>query len=211
MVIASKRHFACSDCGQVYTSHFHCVCPYCRAGVVRQTEVDDAERHARLSYTHKQEPNKYKHRASLLHPEYILGEKTKTNAQEEYLNSEIVIDDIAFTVKMQEFRHCTKSAPFSGIAFPPVPALPPMQAKSTDDIDSINGYRNKVYTDYFESCVLVFITKVLGFTVGPATGNKFNFYDDHFCLFSRDGEEYCGKVGFGGSSQKKQFTFQLLG
>jgi phage replication initiation protein len=207
----SKRHFACSDCGQVYTSFFFCVCPHCRSGVVHQTEIDDAERHARQSYTHKQEPNKYKHRATLLHPEYILGEETKTNAQEEYLNSEIVIDDLAFTVKMAEFRHCTKSAPFSGIAFPPVPALPPIQAKSTDDIDSINGYRNKVYTDYFENCVLVFITKVLGFTVGPTTGSKFNFYDDHFCLFSKDGEEYCGKVGFGGSSQKETIHFSITG
>lgn len=207
----SKRHFSCSDCGQVYTSFFYCVCPFCRSGVVNQTEVDDAQLHASKSYTHQIKPNSYKHKAARLHPEYILGEETKVDAKEEYLNSQVIIDNLAFTVKMADFRHCTKSAPFSGIAFPAIPALPPMQAKSTDDIDSINKYRSTVYTEYFEQCVITFITKVLGFTVGPTTGRKFNFYDDHFELFSKNGEEYCGRVGFGGSNQNETIHFSITG
>ncbi|EGR2251757.1 replication initiation factor family protein [Vibrio parahaemolyticus] len=208
---ASKRHFACSDCGQVYTSFFFCVCPYCRSGVVNQREVDSNDLHALKSYTHLSKPNAYRQKAARINPEYLFQDAPDTDVHEEYLNSQLTIDWLAFTVKFSDFRHCTKSSPFSGIAFPPMPLLSPMTARSTQDIDDINEYRKRVYTDYFEQCVIVFITKVLGFTVGSNTDTKFNFYDDHFCIFSSDGEQFCGKVGFGGANQNDTIHFQING
>lgn len=209
MKSTSKRHFACTDCGQVYTSFFFCVCPHCRSGVVNQTEIDDAERHARLSYSHKQQPNKYKQKAIRLHPEYIFDEPHDVDVESDYLNTSVIIDHLSFTVKLSEFRHCTKSGPFSGIAFPQPPALPPMRAKNLQDAEDINKFHKKMYTEYFEECVVIFITKVLGFTVGSMTGNKFQYYDDHFCLFSKDGEQFCGKVGVGGNNDT--IHFQISG
>ena len=153
---ASKRSFACSDCGQVYTSFFQCVCPFCRAGVVQQREVDDAETHALKSYVHQSKPNNYRKKAARLNPEYIDDGKLDIDVEAEYLNTQTSVDWLAFTVKMADFRHCTKSSPFSGIAFPAIPVLTPITAKSPEDVDDINKYRNAVYTEYFEECVIVF-------------------------------------------------------
>lgn len=207
----SKRHFACTDCGQVYTSFFHCVCPHCRSGVVNQTEVDDAERHSRLSYTHKVEPHKYRQRAAHMHPEYVFNGKSQGDVQDEYLNSSVIVDHLAFTVKISEFRHCTKSSPFSGVAFPAIPALPALTAKSSEDADAINEYRRNAYASYFQDCVIIFITKVLGFTVGSMTGSKFQFYEDSFNIYSKDGQEYCGKVGVGGNNDTIHFQISGVG
>ncbi|MGV0467581.1 replication initiation factor family protein, partial [Vibrio harveyi] len=120
---ASKRHFACSDCGQVYTSFFFCVCPYCRAGVVNQREVDSHDLHALKSYIHQSKPNSYRQKAARVNPEYLFQGAPDIDVHEEYLNSQLTIDWLAFTVKFSDFRHCTKSSPFSGIAFPPMPVL----------------------------------------------------------------------------------------
>lgn len=207
----SNRHFACSDCGQVYTSFFHCVCPFCRAGVVRQTEVDSVELHARKSYIHQHKPNNYRKKAARLNPEYIDSGKLSVDVESEYLNTQTSVDWLAFTVKLADFRHCTKSSPFSGIAFPELPALPPMQAKSTDDLEAISQFRKDVYTDYFEQCVIIFLNKVLGFTVGCLKEVKFNHYDNHFDVYSADGNEWCGKVGVGGANQRDTIHFSFNG
>ncbi len=208
----SNRHFACSDCGQVYTSFFHCVCPFCRAGVVRQCEVDDKELHARNSYVHFHKPHAYQKKAERLNPEYIKGQKVDIDVENEYLNTSTSVDWLSFTVKIADFRHCTKSGVFSGIHFPSVPALPPMRAHSGDDIESINDYRNRVYTKYFEDCVVIFLMKVLGFGIGTLKeGAKFNYYENHFDIQSPDGSMHFGKVGYGGSNQKDTIHFSING
>ncbi|PMM22395.1 replication initiation factor domain-containing protein [Vibrio lentus] len=207
----SKRHFSCSDCGYIYTSPVHCVCPTCRSGVVNQVQVDSKEVHALKSYTHEQKPNSYRKKAACLNPEYIKGQKVNIDVEGEYLNTATSVDWCAFTVKLSDFRHCTKSGPFSGIKFPTMPALPPMRARSNDDVESINDYRERVYTKYFEECVVVFITKVLGFGIGVLKeGAKFNFYDNHFDIETSDGI-FCGRVGYGGSNQKGTIHFSLNG
>ena len=207
-----KRSFACSDCGQIYSGFFHSVCPFCRSGVVNQVEVDSKEVHALKSYTHHQKPNAYKKKAERLNPEYIDGQKLDIDVESEYLNTSTSIDWLAFTVRLPDFRHCTKSGPFSGIAFPSIPELPPMRASSGDDLESINDYRNRVYTKYFEECVVVFITKVLGFTIGTLKeGAKFNFYENHFDIESPDGSTHFGKVGYGGANQRDTIHFSING
>lgn len=206
-----KRNFACSDCGQIYTSFFHAVCSSCGSGVVNQVEVSDEERHARTSYTHHCKPNNYRTKAALLNPEYAdTDKKLAVDVENEYLTTSTTIDWLAFTVKMADFRHCSKSSLFSGVAFPDIPALPPMMAKSTNDLDAINAYRKRVYTDYFENCVVIFLSKILGFTVGSLKeGAKFNFYENHFDIHSADGQQFCGKVGVGGSNQKDTIHFSI--
>ncbi|WP_417212711.1 replication initiation factor domain-containing protein [Acinetobacter venetianus] len=207
--ITSKRHFCCTDCGQIYVSFFHCVCPFCRSGVVRQQETDSNELLARKSYVHIHKPNKYKKKALRLNPEYLGGDSLDMDVDSEYLNTSTTVDWLAFTVKLSDFRHCSRSAPFSGIAFPVAPALPPMRAKNSQDFEDINDYRTRVYSEYFEQCVLIFLTKVLGFTVGCMSETKFNFYDNHFNVYSSDGNEFCGKVGVGGSNQRDTIHFSL--
>ncbi|NUW72494.1 Replication initiation factor [Vibrio mediterranei] len=206
---ASKRHFACSECGQIYTSFFHCVCPFCRAGVVRQQEIDSNDIHARTSYTHEHKPNRYLKRAARVNPEYLGSKSLDMDVDSEYLNTSTTIDWLAFTVKLSDFRHCTKSAPFSGIAFPDVPELPAMRTSSGQDLEDVNEYRRRVYSSYFEKCVLIFLTRVLGFTVGCLIESKFNFYDNHFNIYSADGLEFCGKVGVGGSNQRDTIHFSI--
>lgn len=125
----------------------------------------------------------------------------------EYLNTSTTIDWLAFTVKLSDFRHCTKSAPFSGIAFPDVPELPAMRPSSGQDLEDINEYRCRVYSSYFEKCVLIFLTRVLGFTVGCLIESKFNFYDNHFNIYSADGLEFCGKVGWAALIKEIRSTF----
>lgn len=207
-----KRQFACSDCGQLYTSFFHAVCPFCRSGVVNQVEVDNKEVHARNSYIHVQKPNNYRHKVGQLNPEYSDNSGLKVDVESEYQNTSTTIDWLAFTVKMADFRHCSKSNPFSCGSFPEMPVLPPMMAKSSTDVEDINDYRKRVYTEYFENCVIVFLTKVLGFTVGcMKEGSKFNFYENHFDIYSSDGQQFCGKVGIGGSNQRDTIHFSIDG
>ena len=208
---ANKRHFTCMDCGQIYTSFFHCVCPFCRAGVVHQNEIDSMEAHEKKSYAHYHKPNNYKHKAAKLHPEYIGDDKLNVNVNDEYINTQTTIDWLAFTVKLADFRHCTKSSPFSGISFPEIPALPPMSVKNEREADAVAQFRRDMYTDYFEQCVIVFITKVLGFTVGCLHETKFNHYDNSFSLYSADGQEFCGKVGVGGVHQRDTIHFSIDG
>jgi len=207
-----KRQFACSDCGHIYHSPVHCICPTCRSGVVNQLQVDSKEVHALKSYLHQHKPSAYRKKSERLNPEYIQGQQVNIDVESEYLNTSTSVDWLAFTVKFSDFRHCTKSGPFSGIHFPPVPALPPMRARSGDDIESINDYRERVYTKYFEECVVIFLTKVLGFSIGVLKeGAKFNFYENHFDIESPDGSMHCGKVGYGGSSQKDTIHFSING
>ncbi|MEZ8241996.1 replication initiation factor family protein, partial [Vibrio splendidus] len=117
-----KRHFACSDCGQVYTSIFNAVCPFCRSGVVNQVEVDSKEVHARESYIHEQKPNNYRHKVGQLYPEYADNSGLQVDVESEYENTSTTIDWLAFTVKVADFRHCSKSNPFSCGSFPQMPS-----------------------------------------------------------------------------------------
>lgn len=209
--LLTKRTFACSTCGYVYVSHFFCVCPTCRAGVVHQNEIDDKEAHERKSYTHFSKPNAYSKKVARLNPELIYDESVDIDVEAEYLNTAVIIDALAFTVKLSDFRYCSKGGMFSGIKFPQPPAFEPMQAKSPQEADDISNYKRKVYMDYLERCVLIFITKVLGFSTGPMVNMKFNFYENYFTLHPADSDEYLGRVGVGGNNDTIHFQLQGAG
>ncbi|MGL1595915.1 replication initiation factor domain-containing protein [Vibrio parahaemolyticus] len=206
---ASKQHFACTDCGQVYTSFFACVCPCCGAGVIRQDKLTEQQRHERVSYAHMHKPTGYHKKAARVNPELIYNEDVSIDVESEYSNSSVIVDHLAFTVKLSDFRYCTKSGMFSGIPFPKEPVFEPMPAKNPQDADDISQYRRKVYTDYLERCVLIFITRVLGFSAGALSGNKFQFYEDSFSLHPVDSNDYLGRVGVGGNNDT--IHFQISG
>ena len=52
---------------------------------------------------------------------------------------------------------------------------------------------------------------MLGFTVGCMKEIKFNHYDNHFDIYSADGNEWCGRVGVGGANQRDTIHFSING
>ncbi|SON52705.1 Replication initiation factor family protein [Vibrio tapetis subsp. tapetis] len=207
----STKSFACSDCGQVYESPTACCCPFCRSGVVRQFPVDAEQIHARRSYAHYSKPNAYRSKIEAKNPELIPTYPDMSNSIEGYASSPVIIDWLAFTVKLADFRHCSKGGDFSGIPFPTPPILPTICARSAADVESVQNFHHSMYGEYLEQVVRIFIQRILGFAFGPLTGRVFNFYDDSFLLFSEDGEELLGRVGIGGNRDTIHFSISGAG
>ena len=204
-------NFACTDCGQVYESHFPCVCPFCRSGVKNQTRIDSVDLFKRKFYTHESSPTNYRSKFLEKNPEYLLDIPDMQASIEAYQDSPVTIDWLSFSFSLANLRHCTRSTAFSGIPFPQAPVLPPVMAKSSNDAVVIQDFHQKLYTEYFEDVLRMFIQRVLGFSYGSMKGVGFNFYEDSFILMSEDGDDYCGQVGIGGNNGTVHFSIPASG
>lgn len=211
------RHFSCGKCGQVYESAMVCICPVCRAGVIHQFPMTHEEIHNKRSYIHQAKPTAYASKVLQNNPEYLF--ESDVNAVEQYQNSCVLVDYLSFTVKLSDFRHCSKAGDFSGFAFPAPPVCPSIKAKTQQDLIDVQEFNRRLYLDYLEDVLKVFINRVLGFSCGAMRGKGFQFYDDSFALFAdtvndsgvETSSVYCGQVGLGGNRDTVHFQIPASG
>ncbi|WP_342652272.1 replication initiation factor domain-containing protein [Vibrio metschnikovii] len=200
------RHYACTSCGSVYQSFLSCVCPSCHSGVVRQRPLTPEEAHERVSYTHFKKP--IERSAS------PFSNIPDINAQEEYQQSQVIIDALSFSFKIKDLQHCSKSGKYSGFRFPEAPSMSEMNnfvARTENEADELAEFRKRLVTNYLEEVLRVFIKRVLGFSFGPLRGKGFQFYEDSFALFDDSGNDYCGQVGIGGNNETVHFQISGTG
>ncbi|HAS6387109.1 TPA: replication initiation factor domain-containing protein [Vibrio vulnificus] len=193
----------CMECGAVYHSLVTCCCPECGSGVIWQqaTTTDTGWKFAhKLSSDYIFRPKK-----AGLRPEFVPHHVEQFRDVEDYEQSLVVIDYLTFTVKINDFRHCKKESPYSGIHFPSAPVFESHNAKTTQEIEAYSRYYRDAYMEYLQETVRRFITHVLGFNYSAPRGKGFQFYDDSFILTSADGDDYCGQVGVGGNNDTIHF------
>lgn len=210
-VSTAGQDFACSNCGQVYQSAFACCCPYCRSGVVHQVRMAEEDLHQRQSYARFKKSTSYRSKIEARNPELIPTYVDMVESIKDYADSSVIIDWLAFTAPLADFRHCKKSGDFSGIPFPDAPVTESFTVKTAEDAQSIQDFQKKIYTVYLEEVLRVFIQRVLGFSFGSMRGSGFNFYEDSFSLMSDSGEEFCGQVGIGGNNDTVHFSISGSG
>ncbi|ENP0852117.1 replication initiation factor family protein, partial [Vibrio parahaemolyticus] len=151
----------CMECGAVYHSPVTCCCPECGSGVIWQqaTKTDTGWKHAhKLSSEYVFRPKQ-----AGLRPEFVPHHVEQYREIEDYEQSPVIIDYLTFTVKINDFRHCKKDSPYSGIHFPTEPVFNAHQAKTTEEIEAYNRYYRDAYMEYLQETVRRFITHVLGF------------------------------------------------
>lgn len=207
----TEQNFACTNCGQIYVSVMVCCCPFCRSGVVNQHSVSDLEHFNSKSYLHYGNLDAYRSKVKSENPELFPVYHDQNESIAAFSESPVIIDWAAFTFKLADLRHCSKSGMFSGIPFPEPPIFQPLTVGPSNDIDAIKDFFKTMYTDYLGNVMRVFIQRVLGFSYGGLRGKGFNFYDDSFSLLSDDGSEFCGQVGIGGNNDTVHFSINGSG
>lgn len=207
----STRNFACTDCGQVYQSATVCCCPFCRSGVLNQHSVSDLENFNSKSYLHYGSTDSYRSKVKATNPELFPKYPNQDESIAAYSESPVIIDWAAFTFKIADFRHCTKSGRFSGVPFPDAPVFDKLTLGPSNDIDAIQDFFKHIYVDYLENVMRIFIQRVLGFSYGGLRDKGFNFYENSFSLLSDNGDEFCGQVGIGGNNDTVHFSINGTG
>lgn len=202
---------ACIDCGHIYEESLKVCCPVCGSAFLNQVSVDAPDVFKR-KHPYKVSPKHvYRPTKSGLQPEFVKHSPEEFTFIEDYEQSPVIVDYLSFTVKLSDFRHCKKDAPYSGIHFPDEPVFNAHTAKTFEEVEAYNRYFQSVYTEYLEETLRRFIQYVLGFSYGSVRGKGFQFYEDSFVLTSDSGDDYCGQVGIGGNRDTVHFQIPAHG